>query len=151
MPNSASLTELRTGAFQSKSGSAQRNSSVQHFGWFSSCRVRVGRTAAQRDVRGAGGFSNRRFERRFCPLLPLLAKVGRSGERNISVPPRQCAECPLPLLKEMGPPATKRNNFAAGGKNAPPRSQIIYKFGQRKSKIAIDIGKDRAILQSNKG
>ena len=32
----------------------------------------------------------------------------------------QCAECPLPLLKEMGPPATKRNNFAAGGKNAPP-------------------------------
>ena len=31
------------------------------------------------------------------------------------------------------------------------RSQTVYTNGQRKSKIAIDIGKDRAILQSNKG
>ena len=30
-------------------------------------------------------------------------------------------------------------------------SQNVYNFGQRKSKIAIDIGKDGAILQSNKG
>ena len=29
------------------------------------------------------------------------------------------------------------------------RSQTVYTNGQRKSKIAIDIGKDRAILQSN--
>ena len=26
------------------------------------------------------------FWRRFCPLLPLLAKAGRSGERNIPAP-----------------------------------------------------------------
>ena len=31
------------------------------------------------------------------------------------------------------------------------RSQTVYTNGQRKSKIAIDIEKDRAILQSNKG
>ena len=47
-------------------------------------------------VRGAGGFSNRRFERRFCPLLPLLAKVGRAGARNL--------------------PAAAERNGAAGGK-----------------------------------
>ena len=35
-------------------------------------------------VRGASGFSNRRFERRFCPLLPTGAKVGRAGARNSS-------------------------------------------------------------------
>ena len=38
---------------------------------------------ARRSVRGAGRFSNRRFERRFCPLLPPRAKVGRAGARNI--------------------------------------------------------------------
>ena len=59
---------------------------MPHFGRFAPCRVRVERTAVQRDVRGAGGSSNRRFERRFCPLLPLLAKVGRAEARNISVP-----------------------------------------------------------------
>ena len=31
------------------------------------------------------------------------------------------------------------------------RSQTVYTNSQRKSKIPIDIGKDRAILQSNKG
>ena len=45
-------------------------------------------------VRGASGFSNRRFERRFFPLLPPWAKVGRAGARKT----------PIQLLKEMGPP-----------------------------------------------
>ena len=45
-------------------------------------------------VRGASGFSNRRFERRFFPLLPPWAKVGRAGARKT----------PVQLLKEMGPP-----------------------------------------------
>ena len=67
---------------------------MPHFGWFLPCRVRAGRRAAKHSVRGAGGFSNRRFERRFWSLLPPRAKVTCAGG----------AECPLSLLKEMGPP-----------------------------------------------
>ena len=40
-------------AFQGKSGSAQRSASVQHFGWFVICFVRVGCTPLQYDIRGA--------------------------------------------------------------------------------------------------
>ena len=57
--------------------------SVQHSGEFALCCVRVGCNPAQHTARGAGGSSNRRFERRFCPLLPPGAKVGRAGARNI--------------------------------------------------------------------
>ena len=39
---------------------------------------------------------------RFCPLLPLLAKVGRSGERNIPAP--EGAEPSLPEAPRRGPP-----------------------------------------------
>ena len=42
-----------------------------------------GTRPAQHNARNAGGSSNRRFERRFCPLLPPRAKVGRAGARNI--------------------------------------------------------------------
>ena len=56
-------------------------------------------------VRSAGGFSNRRFERRFCPLLPTGAKVGRAGARNL---PLQAAE---------------RNGAAGGNKGSAPRPQ----------------------------
>ena len=40
------------------------------------------------------------FWRRFCPLLPLLAKVGRSGERNIPAP--EGAEPSLPEARRRG-------------------------------------------------
>ena len=50
-----------------------------------------GTRPAQHNARNAGGSSNRRFERRFCPLLPPRAKVGRACWRGISQRYKQAA------------------------------------------------------------
>ena len=58
----------------------------------------------QSERHSVGGFSNRRFEWRFCLLLALLPKVGRSAERNIPFEPRNT---PAHLKKkEKTPPPT---------------------------------------------
>ena len=60
---------------------------------------------------------------RFCPLLPLLAKVGRSGERNIPAP--EGAEPSLPEARRRGPPHSSlypwlRIKFTLSRQFAPP-------------------------------
>ena len=70
---------------QRQRGSSHFNSTFRAVSTLSHPR---GTRPAQHNARNAGGFSNRRFERRFCPLLPPRAKVGRAGARNI---PRQQA------------------------------------------------------------
>ena len=63
------------------------------------------------------------FWRYFCPLLPLLAKVGRSGERNIPAP--EGAEPSLPEARRRGPPHSSlypwlRIKFTLSRQFAPP-------------------------------
>ena len=63
------------------------------------------------------------FWRRFCPLLPLLAKGGRSGERNIPAP--EGAEHSLPEARRRGPPHSSlypwlRIKFTLPRQFAPP-------------------------------
>ena len=54
-------------------------------------------------------------------------------------------------LKKQGLSAVRGIELRVRTMGGNERSQTVYTNGQRKSKIAIDIGKDRAILQSNKG
>ncbi len=71
-------------------------------------------------VRGASGFSNRRFERRFCPLLPTGAKVGRAAARNL----------PLQAAAKSDPRPQARNGSCAAVGNkkwgAPVRETAPY-------------------------
>ena len=58
-----------------------------------------GTRPAQHNARNAGGSSNRRFERRFCPLLPPRAKVGRAGAQSPCIPSHiPGSPCKTPLF-----------------------------------------------------
>ena len=66
------------------------------------------------------------FWRRFCPLLPLLAKVGRSGERNV------------PALGGAEPsPAAVGRNGAAGGRDENSRSLYPLQLPDRKIRYVV--------------
>lgn len=93
LPLNVQNVELRSGAFQSKSGSAQRNTSFQHFG-----RTRTRQQAAEGNPKtmGFGGVlspisfaaeRNRAAGGKKEIIMPLLAKVGRAGARNLPAAP----------------------------------------------------------------
>ena len=79
------------------SGSGAGRKSVRHTARQRLCYVNAWYMVSQTESHSVGGFSNRRFEWRFCLLLPPRAKVGRSGERN--TPTRL-------IKKEKSPPPT---------------------------------------------
>ena len=90
LPLNVQNVELRSGAFQSKSGSAQRNTSVQHFG-----RTRTRRQAAEGNPKTMG-FWRRSFPHFFRCRKKWgrrrqkgnnFAAVGKSGSRRSAKSP----------------------------------------------------------------
>ncbi len=101
LPLNVQNVELRSGAFQSKSGSAQRNTSFQHFG-----RTRIRRQAAEGNPKTMG------FWRRSFPHFLRggkkwgrrrqngnnFAAVGKSGSRWSAKSPCRARGRGIPLL-----------------------------------------------------
>ena len=78
LPLKIQNVELRTGAFQSKSGSAQRNTSVQHFG-----RTRTHRQSAEGNPKTMG------FGGVLSPISFAAERNGAAGgKKEIILPPR---------------------------------------------------------------
>ena len=86
------LLEECSGKFYRMSGSGDRRTSIPHLERFTANLQREEYKRPKYHVRGASGFSNRRFERRFCPLLPTGAKVGRAAARKTPIRLRQRKE-----------------------------------------------------------
>ena len=76
---------------------------------------------------------------RFVKFLPRKKKTVKMSQK------------PEKHWKKQGLSAVRDIELHMRTMGGNERSQTVYTNGQRKSKIAIDIGKDRAILQSNKG
>ena len=76
------------------SGSGAGRKSVRHTARQRLCYVNAWYMVSQTESHSVGGFSNRRFEWRFCLLLPPRAKVGRpqakppcTSEKKEKTPP----------------------------------------------------------------
>ena len=80
------------------SGSGARGTSVRHTARQRPCSVNAWYMVSKSESHSVGGFSNRRFEWRFCLLLPPRAKVGRAGARNTPARLRKKEKTPPPTF-----------------------------------------------------
>ena len=88
---------------QRMSGSGANGKSVRHTARHGTCSANAWYMVSKPESHSVGGFSNRRFEWRFCLLLPPWAKVGRARKRETS-----------PLNRETPPSKTftkERNSY----------------------------------------
>ena len=104
LPLAAQNIEVRNGAFQSKSGSAQRSKSIQHFERFSTHWKR------RKEIQKPWVFGG--------VLFPISSAVGRNGAAGgIKSDPRRGAEYP--------------GNKSSGGAHWPRPTKCVRSYGVR--------------------
>ena len=138
LPLATQNIEVRNGAFQSKSGSAQRSKSIQHFGRFSTHWKR------RKEIQKPWVFGG--------VLFPISSAVGRNGAAGgIKSDPRRGAEWPQIQKETAGahwPRPTRRCGVrgafpqAVGDAGAPTGCVFgrMYKDGRRRAQKKRDAG-----------